>query len=102
MNRAYVSALRSNGYSVETVGTVYTSGDSDKTLLEIGREHDLVILTNDSDFAALATELEHRGILKYDRYDHTPRDFVRAIDRINRHIPNDAFVNRIEWVENWL
>ena len=50
----------------------------------------------------LARNHDHSGIVKYDRFDHTPRDFVRAIDRIDRHIPISEFDDHVEWLENWL
>lgn len=102
VDSAYLSALRSNGYTVRAVGDAYEAGDSDDRLIAAGRAENLVILTNDVDFVRLARNHDHSGIVKYDRFDHTPRDFVRAIDRIDRHIPISEFDDHVEWLENWL
>ena len=102
VNRAYVSAIRSNGYEVSTAGEAYETGERDEALLDVCRERDLVLLTNDTDFVELSFERDHAGIIVYNRFDHTPRAFVRAVDRIDRHVPPEEFENHVEWLENWL
>jgi predicted nuclease of predicted toxin-antitoxin system len=102
VDRAYVSALRSNGYEVVTAGEAYDVGEDDGTILSTCRERDLVLLTNDVDFVELASKRPHRGIVKYERFDHSPKEFVRGIERIDRHVPLAEFQNHVEWLENWL
>ena len=102
VSRAYCSALRSNGYHVERVGSEYEPGTTDEAVLAQGLKANLVLLTNDDDFVELAAGREHAGIIFYQQYGHTPGTFVRAIGRIDRYLSVDDFENHVEWLENWL
>lgn len=102
VNRAYVSALRSTGYRVLAVEDGYEPGLADRALLATGRSEGLVIITNDDDFVKLAEDGDHAGIIKYQQYGHTAKEFVRAIKRIDRYVSPDEFQNHVEWLENWL
>lgn len=95
-----VRALRSNGYDVSRVREEFGSGTSDRAILEGCREDGRVLLTNDSDFAGLAAEVEQPGIVIYTDQTLPPRDFVRAIIRIDDAY--DALDGQLEWLEGWL
>lgn len=79
-----VNALRSNGYDVHRAQDTYGAGTDDKDLLKASTENGRVILTNDRDFARLAREIEHSGVILYNDQELRPRDVVRAIVRIER------------------
>jgi len=102
VNRAYVSALRSTGYCVLSVDDGYEPGKADSELLATSRSEALVIITSDDDFVELAEDVDHAGIIKYQQYGHTAKEFVRAIRRIDRYISPEEFRNHVEWLENWL
>ena len=61
-----------------------------------------VTVTNDEDFVELADTTDHAGIIMYQQYGHTPRAFVRAVERIDRYLSSTEFRNHVEWLENWL
>lgn len=103
VRRAYVSAVRSNGFRMRWIdGEEYDPGLDDLALLEWSRRDDLVIVSNDADFVALARTRDHAGLIMYQQYGHSPGSFARAITRIDRHLTPETFRNHIEWLENWL
>ncbi len=102
VNRAYVSALRSNGYRVRTVGEGYEAGRPDESLLSIAWSGGFIIITSDDDFVRLADDVDHAGIIMYRQQDHSAREFVRAIKRIDRYLGPAEFENHVEWLEGWL
>lgn len=103
VNRAYVSALRSNGYDVAwTDDGTYDPGANDVELLELARHLGLVTVTSDEDFAILGDSIEHAGIVMYHQYGHSAGAFVRAITRIDHFLTIEDFRDHVEWLENWL
>lgn len=103
VNRGYVSAVRSNGFRMVWIDEeTYDPGLPDDALLDWGLRDGLVIVTNDADFVDLAESTEHAGIVMYHQYGHRPGTFARAITRIDRYMTSEAFMNHVEWLENWL
>lgn len=102
VKRAFVTALRSNGFQVETVTEAYEPGTDDRDLLEYAEQTGLILLTSDSDFASLGGTTDHAGIIEYHQYGHEAQDFVSAIVRMDRHLDHETFENHVEWLENWL
>lgn len=81
---AYVTALRSDGHTVERVVDVPALGQTapDDEILTYAREHNAVILTNDTkDFADTDT---HPGILIVPQTGHAPGELAAAVGRIER------------------
>ena len=103
VDRAYVSAIRSNGFRVAWVDDdSYEAGSDDEELLQTASRAGFVTLTSDDDFARLGETIEHSGIVLYQQYGHSLRSIVRAITRIDRYLDHAAFRNHVEWLENWL
>lgn len=102
VKRAYIKALRANGFEVVAVSEGENTGESDQHHLQSAKENGQVILTNDDDFVRLAAEIEHTGIIFYSDQSHQPSAFVTAIRRISRHLSPDEMENHIEWLESWL
>lgn len=103
VRRAYVSAVRSNGFRMAWIDEEsYDPGIEDSGLLDRGLREDRVIVTNDADFVSHAQTVDHAGIIMYQQYGHSPGTFVRAIIRIDRHLNPETFRNHVEWLENWL
>lgn len=80
---AYVTILRSSGYEVSAVDRDYESGARDDEHLERCRHERRVIITNDDDFVRLAENRPHAGVIRYEKQSHSPREFLRAIRRID-------------------
>ncbi|MFB6283594.1 MAG: DUF5615 family PIN-like protein [Halobacteria archaeon] len=74
-----INALRSNGYEVKRVQEIYGVGMDDLEILKSCKEDRFVLLTNDSDFAYLANETEHSGVVIYTDQELPPRDVVRSV-----------------------
>lgn len=103
VNRAYISALRSTGFRVAWLDDgAYDPGAGDVELLERARSEHLVTVTSDDDFVAIGKTVEHTGIVVYQQYGHSAREFVRAVTRIDRYIAAEEFRGHVEWLENWL
>lgn len=101
VQRVVVTALRENGYNVTRAVDRYGPSTVDCDLLEEATERSEVILTEDKDFAALATDHDHGGILLIASHNPDPGDIVRAVDRLqNVHDPDDL-VGEVIWIENW-
>jgi len=96
-----VNALRSNGYDVHRAQDEYGEGTDDDDHLEACGDDGRVMLTNDNDFARLAREIEHSGVILYNDQELRPRDVVRAVVRIER-AHHDGIENRIVWLEGWM
>lgn len=102
VNRAFVLALRANGYDVAVVHDDYPPGIDDDSILDRALRDDRVILTNDDDFASLALRKDHAGVIMYDDQGNRPADVVRGITRIDRHLDRAELHDHVEWLENWL
>jgi predicted nuclease of predicted toxin-antitoxin system len=66
---AFVSALRGEGHDVAVIGEEVTPGVEDAVVLEYAREHDRIILSEDTDFRGADPALEgesHPGVLACD------------------------------------
>jgi len=101
VRRAYVNALRANGFDLTAVAEE-NSGRSDDHHLGTARDRDLVVLTNDDDFVRLAQEHEHSGIVFYNEQTHDPSEFVTAVRRLDEQFSAEAMRDHVEWLENWL
>lgn len=99
--RAYVHALRASGYTVERVASDHPEGLDDDSLLEIGRDRQLVLVTNDRDFVRLARGRPHAGIAMYTDQGLEPGEFVGAIRRIDAHFPPSTAAGEVFWLGQW-
>jgi len=102
VKRAYVSALRANGFEVLAVAAGDRAGREDRTHLVTSHERDCVVLTNDDDFVRLGQQHTHGGIIYYRDQSHRPGEVVTAIRRIDRQFDPGQMHEHIEWLENWL
>jgi len=102
VKRAYVTALRANGFEVVAVAEGDETGREDQSHLATSETRGLVVLTNDDDFVRLGRDTEHAGIVYYSQQNHDPGQFVTAIRRIDRYFAPEELHGHIEWLENWL
>lgn len=102
VNRVVVGELRANGYGVEWVGDDYDPGTPDSVHLERSGTADLVILSNDSDFARLHDQYEHGGVILYDDQNIPVTTFVAAIIRIDRFVPREELYGNLVWLDEWV
>lgn len=102
VDRAFVTALRAEGYDVSTVGENYEPNLADEEHLADCRQSGRIVLTNDADFVELGRRVEHAGIIRYSDQSLSPGEFVRAIRRIDTHLSADEMDDHIEWLEQWL
>jgi hypothetical protein len=102
VDSAFLTALRAEGYTVETVGKDYEQGLSDEAHLTECRQRGRVVLTNDDDFTALGRDVEHAGIVRYSDQSLSPAEFARAIRRIDAHLTAAEMDNHVEWLEQWI
>jgi len=98
---AAVDALRSNGYDVRRAQEEYGEGTKDTDLLEACADDGYVVLTNDNDFARLAKEFEHSGVMIYNDQELPPREVVRAVIRVDNAY-SESLENQKLWLEGWL
>lgn len=97
-----VTALRSNGYTVETARDLYGERTVDSRLLERATKANRVLLTNDRDFVGHTYEAEHADVVIYSSPALPPGSFVRGIDELNRFFDSKSMRNNVEWLEAWL
>lgn len=102
VKRAFITALRANGYDVAAVHEEYPGGLGDAELLDRCLDEGRIMLTNDDDFVRLARTRDHAGIVAYSDQNCSPAEIVRGITRIDRHLDDEAMRNHVEWLENWL
>ena len=95
-----VEVLRSNGYEVHRAQEEYGQGTDDGDILEACADEGRVILTNDNDFAILAEETEHAGVVIYNDQDLRTREILRGVVRIDNAY--DSLENQLEWLEGWI
>ena len=95
-----VEALRSNGYEVHRAQEEYGQGTTDSEILEACAEEERVVLTNDNDFALLAEDTEHAGVVIYNDQDLRTREILRGVVRIDNAY--DSLENQLEWLEGWI
>lgn len=100
--RAYVRALRSSGFTVEQVGDDHPGGIDDESLLEIGLEQGLVLVTNDRDFVGLAQERPHAGVVVYTDQGIAAGEFVGTVRRIDAHFSPAAVERTVLWLGQWM
>lgn len=80
-----VTALRSNEYTVDLAKDRFGEETIDEEILETATEEGRVLLTNDRDFVEHDSSVDHVGIVIYTTQSLPPGEFVRGIDRIDRH-----------------
>jgi hypothetical protein len=102
VKRAYITALRANGFDVVAIAEGDSTGRKNQFHLTTSETRGLVILTNDDDFVRVGRETPHAGIIYYSRQDHEPGDFATAIRRIDHYFEPAEMNGHIEWLENWL
>jgi len=78
-----VEALRSNGYDVHRAQKEYGQGTDDTDLLKAATDNGRVVITNDNDFALIAEENKHAGIVIYNNQDLRTREILRGVIRID-------------------
>lgn len=97
-----VTALRGDGFSVETARLLFGDRTDDRPLLEAAADRDRVLLTNDRDFARLHQRTEHAGIVLYTDQDLSPSDFVRGLVRLDRHFAPEDMRDELQWLDRWV
>lgn len=102
VDRAYVQALRSNGYPVEVSGDDYATGSADEALLDRCLVNRRVFLTNDRDFIELHHAHAHAGIVLYAEQGRSVGEMVSAIRRVDHHFTRDEIENRLIWLDQWM
>lgn len=102
VDRAYVRALRSNGFTAERVGEDLPGGIDDTSLLEIGLERELVLVTNDRDFVRLGRDRPHSGIVVYTGQGLTAGEVVGAIRRIDAYFSPETVAGELFWLDHWM
>jgi predicted nuclease of predicted toxin-antitoxin system len=101
--RVFVNALRSSGFEIRVAHERYGQGTDDRSILSRGTDEGFVVLTNDRDFARLADENKHTGIVLYTDVDFlriSPREAVEAVVRIDRHYQRSELHDTVEWLDN--
>lgn len=102
VKRAFTTALRANGYDVATVNEDFDPGRSDAEHVERARESDRVIISNDSDFVVLHREYNHGGIVLYNDQTVAVPEFVQAIKRTERFVPESDLRGSLFWLDEWI
>lgn len=97
-----VTALRSNGFSVERAQDRFGESTVDRTLLDATTDLDRVLLTNDRDFVRLHEDVEHAGIVVYTTQTLEATQFVAGLRRIDDHLAPSDLYDGIEWLERWI
>lgn len=102
----FVTALRSNGYTVVRANDVFGEGTVDADLLEYTAENDHVFVTHDKkDFSRpLAEAHNHAGILIYTDpvfLRDSPTRAVRLIERIFEFYPPPEIEGERIWLDQW-
>ena len=102
----FVTALRSNGYSVVTANEVFGEATDDRRLLEYCADEGHVLVTHDKkDFGgAIGDTVDHAGIVIYTdpvfpRAD--PDGAVRTLDRVLEHYSITELVGERVWLDQW-
>jgi len=98
---AVITALSSNGFDVLAVARE-CAGIDDDAVLSLAVKERRIILTNDRDFAALADQRDHAGILLYAQSTPDPGNVTRVVRRIDRLFEADTLENEVLWLEDWL
>jgi predicted nuclease of predicted toxin-antitoxin system len=102
VDRAYVRALRSNGYSVGMPGDDYEAGMTDEAVLGVCHERGRVLVTNDRDFARLHHIHDHAGIVLYTEQTRTVGEVVGAIRGVDGQFSPDGIRDRLVWLDQWM
>lgn len=100
--RAFVDALRADGFEITAARTALSPGTNDESLLAWASDRSTVLVTNDRDFAALHGSVDHAGIVVYTSPSHPPAAFRRGIRRIDRQFSNRTIENTLLWLEEWV
>jgi hypothetical protein len=79
VQRAYLTALESNGFSVVPAVDERGQRTVDIPLLEWAALNDRVLVTNDRDFVELDANHDHAGLVVYTDQTLTPGAFARGI-----------------------
>lgn len=99
VDRVFVIELRAQGHFVAWIDEEYEPGTPDHAHLERSAADDLVILSNDADFASVHDEYDHGGIVLYDDQNVSVTTFVAAIKRIERFVPRRELRGRLLWLD---
>lgn len=100
---AFVKALRGDGHDVTAVGDAVELGVDDDSILDYARDHDRVIVSEDSDFRGADPNLDienHPSVLACDT-TAKPGDIVAAVRRIERlsdDLTNTVVFTPHDWV----
>ncbi len=100
---AFVKALRGDGHDVTAVGDAVELGTSDDSILDYARDHDRVIVSEDSDFRGADPDFDvenHPGVLACDTAAK-PGDIaaaVRQIEALSDDLTNTVVFVPHEWV----
>lgn len=101
----FITCLSSRGYEVVTARSALAAGADDQSLLEYAAERDLVLITHDrSDFAELAANESHAGIVIYtDRtaIANEPEATVRVLERALRFYSPAELRGEEIWLNEW-
>lgn len=99
---AYVTVLRSNGFTVIRAVAEHGKGTIDEELLEWCGENRYVLLTNDRDFVELDETATHAGLIVFTSQTLTPGEVATALRRVDRQYTPEALDNGLIWLDNWL
>lgn len=100
--RAFVTALRADGFDVTTAQSVVPPGTDDVALLGWANDHSAVRLTNGRDFARLHDDTEHTGIIVYTSQSLDAATFRRGVRRIDRQCSTRTMANTLCWLDEWV
>lgn len=95
IKKAISDAVKKQGVDIHTVEDEKIKGEEDKDVLQLARDKNRVILTNDSDFLDVE---EHPGILyitsQYASIGNIVREVVRHVDQYEA----DEFCNAVFYI----
>ena len=94
--------LRSEGFSVVTARETFGEQTVDPDLLAATTDLNRTLLTNDRDFVELHGTVDHGGIVVYTTQGLAPAQFVRGLERLDRHLDSSDIQNGIQWIERWV
>lgn len=102
VKRVFVTELRANGFDVAWVDADYPAGTPDVELVEVSKDTDRVIVSNDSDFTRLDRTHDHAGIILYEEQNLTAPEFIRGIKSVERFVPRAELRGRLVWLDEWI
>lgn len=105
--RVFVTALRSNGYTVVRAKDVFGEATDDERLLRAAADDGHLLVTHDKkDFAGtVGDSVDHAGVVVYTDANwlrDEPEQAVRTLDTVLTHYPVEELANEVVWLDQWL